>query len=178
MTRTILIYGLISGLVIITGIMGTMFLNGGAPHSDLWLGYLIMLVALSSILVGVKQYRDKALGGVIRFHIAFLMGLGIAAMATLAYVLVWEAYLAATHYTFMDKYVAGVLAAKRAAGVTGAAYAKAVAETDGMIGIYANPILRMLMTGAEIFPVGLLVAIVSAGLLRMPGFLPARSRGS
>ena len=175
MTRTILTYGLSSGLVIISGIMGTMFLKGGAPHSDLWLGYLIMLVALSSILVGVKQYRDNALGGVIRFHIAFLMGLGIAVVATLAYVLVWEVYLAATHYTFMDKYVAQILEAKRAAGVTGAAYAKAVAETDGMIRTYANPLLRMLMTAAEIFPVGLLVALVSAGLLRMPGFLPARS---
>ena len=58
MTRIILTYGLISGLVVITGIMASIFLSGGAPHSDAWVGYLIMLVALSSILVAVKQlYR-------------------------------------------------------------------------------------------------------------------------
>ena len=56
MTRTILTYGLISGLIIIFGIIGTIALNGGAPHDNVWLGYLIMLVALSSILVGVKQH--------------------------------------------------------------------------------------------------------------------------
>ena len=177
MTRIILTYGLISGLVIITGIMASMFLSGGQhPHSNLWLGYLIMLVALSAILVGVKQHRDQALGGVIKFRTALLLGLGIAIMATLAYVAVWEGYLAATHYTFMDQYTAQILAAKRAAGVTGAAYAKAVAEADGMRRIYANPLTRMLETSAEIFPVGLLVAVVSAALLRNPRFLPARAR--
>lgn len=174
MNRTILTYGLISGLVTITGIIITIVLSGGS-HGSVWLGYLIMLVALSSILVGVKQYRDQALGGVIKFWPALLMGLGIAAIATVTYVVVWEAYLAANGYTFMDKMVAETLAAKRAAGVTGAAYAKLAAEMEGMRVAYKNPLYRALMTAAEIFPVGLLVALVSAGLLRMPNFLPARS---
>jgi len=179
MIRIILTYGLISGLVIIAGIIGTIFASGGgAPHSSLWLGYLIMLVALSSILVGVKQHRDQALGGVIKFRTAFGLGLGIAAIAGLAYVAVWEGYLFATHYTFMDQYTAQILAAKRAAGVTGAAYAKAVAEAEEMRRVYANPFLRMLETFAEIFPVGLLVALVSAALVRNPRFLPARSRST
>ncbi len=39
---------------------------------------------------------------------------------------------------------------------------------------YANPLLRMPMTFTEIFPVGVLVSLISAGLLRKPGFLPAR----
>ena len=41
---------------------------------------------------------------------------------------------------------------------------------------YANPLFRLPMTFIEIFPVGLLVALVSAALLRNPSFLPARSR--
>jgi hypothetical protein len=173
MTRIILTYGLISGVVIIFGILGTMNLSGG--HS-LWLGYLIMLVALSSILVGVKQYRDRELGGTIKFGKALLMGLGIAIVASTAYMLIWEAYLALTHYTFMDQYINAMLTAKRAAGVTGAAYQKAVAEMETMRQQYANPLFRMPMTFMEIFPVGLLIALVSAALLRNTGFLPARSR--
>ena len=62
MFRTITIYGLISGAVAGLGIIVTIVTS--AQHS-LFLGYLIMLVALSSILVGVKQYRDQRLGGVI-----------------------------------------------------------------------------------------------------------------
>jgi hypothetical protein len=145
-------------------------------HGSMLVGYLIMLVALSSTLVAVKQYRDGVLGGVIRFRTAFLMGLGIAVVASLAYVAGWEAYLAATGYRFMPEMVAETLAAKRAAGVTGAEYAKVAAEMEAMARAYENPLYRMPMTTAEIFPVGLLVALVSAGLLRMPGFLPARSR--
>jgi hypothetical protein len=174
MTRIILTYGLISGLVVITGIIGTIV----GKTSSTWLGYLIMLVALSSILVGVKQHRDQALGGVISFRTALLTGLGIAVVASLAYVAVWEAYLAATHYTFMDQYAAQTLEAKRAAGVTGPAFEKVAAEMEALRRNYANPLFRLPMTFVEIFPMGLLIALVSAGLLRNPKFLPARQRSS
>ncbi len=40
--------------------------------------------------------------------------------------------------------------------------------------MYAKPWYRMPMTFAEIFPVGILVSLVSAALLRNPRFLPAR----
>ena len=175
MTRIILTYGLVSGLVVILITIALMSVGSG-HHSSVWLGYLVMLVALSAILVGVKQHRDQALGGVIRFWPALGMGLAMAVVAGLAYVAVWEIYLAVTHYSFMDQYVASTLAAKRAAGVTGAAYAKVVAEMDGYRQIYANPLTRMLETFIEIFPVGVLIALVSAALLRNPRFLPARSR--
>ena len=46
MTRNILIYGLISGVVAVLGIIGTIVMPIGAPHSSVWLGYLIMLVGL------------------------------------------------------------------------------------------------------------------------------------
>ena len=175
MSRTILTYGLLSGAVIIVGIIISILIGGGAPHSSVWLGYLIMLVGLSSILLAIKQHRDKVLGGVIKFWPAFLIGLGVAVVASLAYVLIWEVYLAVTHYRFMDQYVAQVLAAKKAAGVSGAAYAKLVAEMEAMKRDYANPLYRLPMTFVEIFPVGLLVALVSAALLRNPRFLPAKA---
>ncbi|WP_454760953.1 DUF4199 domain-containing protein [Caulobacter segnis] len=172
MKRTILIYGLISGAIIILGMIATIVLS--AKHS-LFLGYLIMLVGLSAILLAVKSHRDKALGGVIKFWPAFLIGLGVAVVAGLAYVAIWEGYLAITHYRFMDDYTAQMLAAKKAEGLSGAAYDKLAAEMAQMTKNYANPLYRMPMTFAEIFPVGLLVALVSAALLRNPKFLPARA---
>ncbi len=179
MTRTISIYGVISGALAALGIVGTILLPAGNPlHESLWVGYLVMLVALSAILVGVKQYRDEVQGGVIGFGRAFLIGLGIAAVAALAYAVVWEAYLALTHYGFTEAYINEALAAKRAAGVSGAEYRKAVADMDAFRTQYASPLFRMPMTFLEIFPVGLLVALVSAALLRNPRFLPARARAA
>ena len=173
--KTILTYGLISGVIIILGIMATILLKpSGQQHGSVWLGYLIMLVGLSSILLAVKQHRDQALGGVIKFWPAFLIGLGVAVVATIAYAAIWEVYMALTHYRFMDEYTASILAQKRAAGLSGEAYAKLVTEMDQMKRNYANPLYRVPMTMAEIFPVGLLVALVSAALMRNPKFLPAR----
>jgi hypothetical protein len=40
---------------------------------------------------------------------------------------------------------------------------------------YANPLFRLPMTFAEIFPVGVLVSLVSAAILRNPRVLPARA---
>jgi hypothetical protein len=176
MIRTILTYGLVSGLVIIVSIVGTLWASGGdPPHSNAFVGYLIMLVALSSILVAIKQYRDQTLGGVIRFPTAALLGLGIAIVASLAYVAIWVVYLAVTDYRFMDQYIEATLSAKRAAGVTGPAYDKLAADLETMRQQYASPIFRLPMTFLEIFPVGLLITLVSAVLLRNPRFLPARA---
>ncbi len=160
MARYALIYGALSGTVIITVIMaGMMF--GGFGHS-LWFGYLVMLVVLVFIFVGMKRYRDVERGGVIRFGRALGLGLAIAGVAGIAYVLVWELYLALTHYTFMDDYIAGLIRAKKAQGVSGAALAKVIAEGESMRAIYANPLLRMGMTFCEIAPVGIIVALFSA----------------
>jgi len=179
MTRTVFIYGLISGAITALGITASIVFSGGRPpHSSVWLGYLIMLVALSAILVGVKQYRDDALGGVIGFWRAFGVGLAIAAVAGVAYVAVWETYLAVTHYDFADDYIRSTLAAKRAAGISGAAYQKAVAEMETFRQQYANPLFRWPVTFAEIFPVGVFVSLVSALLLRNPRFLSARARAT
>jgi hypothetical protein len=174
MARIVLIYGLISGVVIICGMIGSIVANGG--HGSVWLGYLIMLIGLSAVLVGVRQYRDQVRGGVIGFLPALGVGLAIAFVASLAYVAVWEVYLYSTDYTFMDKYVASMLEAKRAEGVTGEAYARLQREYQGMAENYRSPLFRMPMTFVEIFPVGLLVSLISAGLLRNSRFLPAKRR--
>jgi len=97
-------------------------------------------------------------------------------VATLSYVLIWEVYMALTHYTFMDNYVAAQLAAKKAAGVTGPAYDAFAKEMQAMAVQYRNPLFRMMYTAIEIAPVGVIVSLASAALLRFPNFLPAKRR--
>lgn len=176
MGRIILGYGVGSGLVILGGILCTIVFTGGQPHGSVWLGYLIMLLGLSAVLLGVRHYRDKVRGGVIGFLPALGVGLAIALFASVAYVIAWEAYLAATDYSFMADYVRTTLEAKRASGLTGEAYARLEREMATMAEQYRSPLFRLPMTFIEIFPVGVLVALVSAGLLRNSRFLPAKIR--
>lgn len=169
-----LIYGLLAGSVIIAVIMTGLLLGaeGGFTHS-LWFGYSVMLVAMTFIFVGVKRYRDVERGGVIKFLPAFGMGLAIAIVAGTAYVCVWEAYLASTGYRFMDDYIAAMVRHRQAEGASAAAIAELLREMEPMRAGYANPLFRIGITFLEIFPVGLLVALVSAALLRNPRLLPA-----
>jgi hypothetical protein len=179
MFATALKYGAIAGVIVISVIVAGIVLSrehaNGHFLSSQWLGYLVMVVALSMIFMAIRDYRNRRLGGVIRFLPAFGMGLLVAAIAGVFYVAGWEMYLAATDYTFMDNYVAGMIEAKRAAGLTGAELDKYVAGLEEMKVMYRNPLMRMPMTFLEIFPVGLLIALISALVLRNPRVLPARA---
>jgi Protein of unknown function (DUF4199) len=111
---------------------------------------------------------------VIRFWPAFAMGLGISLVAGVFYVLAWEAALAVTGMDYGAEFAAHMIEQQKAAGVSAAELAKYVAEMERFKTQYANPLYRMPMTFTEIFPVGVLVSLISAGLLRKPGFLSAR----
>jgi hypothetical protein len=132
-----------------------------------------MLVALSLIFVAVKRFRDQECGGVIRFGRAFALGLGIAAVAGIAYVASWEFYLATSGRDFMAEYSTGVAQGMAADGAPAAAIEAKMADLRQMAELYRNPLFRIPITFVEIFPVGLLVALVSAAALRNPRILPA-----
>lgn len=169
--RYALVYGGLAGAIAI-GIIIVTLAVGLASHS-LWFGYLVMLVALSLVFVGVKRYRDIECGGVIRFGRAFGLGIGIALVAGLIYVAGWELYTALSGWDFMADYTSSLIEQMRAEGASPAAIQAQQAEMREMAEMYANPLFRLPMIFAEIFPVGLLVALVSAALLRNPKLLPA-----
>ena len=176
MLKLILGHGALAGVIVGVPLFGlTVALNGRPPLKyGVLLGYLTMLVALSLVFVAIKRRRDADLGGVIRFWPAFGLGLGISVVAGLVYVLAWEAALAVTHMDFAADYAKAVLERQRAAGADAQALARSAAQMAQFQIDYAKPLYRLGMTFAEIFPVGLLVSLVSAGLLRDRRFLPAR----
>jgi hypothetical protein len=175
MLKRILVYGLIAGLIVGVPLsIITISAGNGTPRHGMLIGYTIMLVALSTIFVAIKRYRDAELGGVIRFWPAFGLGLGISFVAGLCYVLAWETAQAVTHADFATAYSNAMIAQQKAAGVSGAKLAEFTAQMAHFKVQYANPLFRLPMTFIEIFPVGVLVSLVAAALLRNPRFLAAR----
>ena len=175
MGRIIIVYGVIAGLIV-AGLMHLTFwllpVEGGPL--GMFIGFLSMFIAFSMILVGVKQHRDQAGGGVISFRRGLLVGLGIALIASVFYVLAWELYLALSGVDFIGDYYARALAEAQESGASAARLAEIRAEAAVWTERYANPLLRMAITLTEIIWVGVLVAVVTALLLRNPRFLPAR----
>lgn len=173
MLRIMFVYGAIAGVVIITIMTaGMVFSEGGGSQVQ---GYLTMIVVLSLIFVGVKRYRDKELGGVIKFLPAFGLGVGIAAVAAVFYVLSWEVSLHLTDFAFIDTYKDATIAGYEEKGLAGEDLTAKVAKLESMMASYNNPAYRLPITFVEIFPVGLVVALISAALLRNPKVFPARA---
>jgi hypothetical protein len=177
MFRKILLWGTIAGSIVGGIMFGTTVAMADDPPSmaiGMVIGYSAMLIALSAVFVGVKRHRDEALGGVIRFWPAFAMGLGISIVAGIFYVLAWELTLAVTGMDYMGEYAKHRIDELKAAGVSAAELAKETAHLASFRAQYANPLFRMPVTFTEIFPVGVLVSLISAALLRKPTFLPSR----
>ena len=173
MKKIVLTYGAIAGAITI-GFMSLSLAGQDQPTKALeWLGYLIMIVALSMIFVGIKRYRDRELGGVIKFGTAVTLGLGMTLVASVMYVAAWEVNLSLTDYAFIDEYTQSVIADKEAAGVSGAELEAVVAQMAQMKDRYASPMFRLPMTFLEIFPVGLLITLLAAAVLRYSRFMPA-----
>ena len=92
MKKTVLICGLIAGLISTSLFIGLMLL-GKAGQDDFKngaiYGYTLMILAFSLIFVGTKITRDKYNGGAISFARAFRVGLYITLIASTMYVIVW-----------------------------------------------------------------------------------------
>jgi hypothetical protein len=174
MQRIIIVYGSLAGVILVASLAAVMLAGVHGGTLGMALGFLSMFIALSLVFVGTRKYRDEHLGGVIRFWKAFGVGLGISAVACLFYVLGWEAYMAATDHAFMAQYMQQAITDKAASGASAAGLEAFRSEMASFAKMYENPVLRLLITLSEIAPVGLIVPLVSAALLRNPAFFPAK----
>lgn len=173
----ILGYGCAAGVIVGAALYLTTVLAGGHPPSGgvgMLIGYTTMLVALSLVFVAIKRARDQEGGGSIGFWRALLIGLGISAIAGVFYVAAWELALATTGMDFAGAYAKSAIEAAQARGASADEIAKLTTDMAKFAADYANPLIRLPMTFVEIFPAGVVVSLVSAGLLSNPKILPAR----
>ncbi len=133
----------------------------------IFIGFSAMVVAFSFIFVGIKNFRDKQNEGVLTFGKGFLLGLMISFVASSIYVLTWAVEFHFFLPDFMDKYGAMQIKQLQARGVTGAAYDEAVKSIENAGYNYKhNPFFFAMYTYAEIFPVGILITLISALILK------------
>lgn len=175
MNKTVLTYGLIAGLVVT--VMMWLTLGGGEHDFDngLWIGYTTMVVAFSTIFFAVRSYRDKQNEGAITFSKAFRIGLYITLIASTMYVASWMVLSATTGQEFMTEYYEHEKARMESSGMAAEEVEAELKEMDEMMELYNNnPVFKAGITYTEILPVGLLISLLCAALLkrRSPGPVP------
>jgi Protein of unknown function (DUF4199) len=168
MRRTVLKFGAISGVLSSTLMLGTMPFADKIGHS-LILGYATIVASFLLVYFGIRSYRNNVGGGKISFGRAFAVGISITLITCVFYVATWEIMYFFYMPDFMVKYSAAVIEKMRAAGASEAAIQAKTLELQKSTEAYKNPLINMAMTFIEPFPVGLLITLISAAVLRRKG---------
>jgi hypothetical protein len=137
----------------------------GSSHSML-LGYTMMVASFLLVYFGIRSYRDNTLAGQISFGRAFACGILIALITTVCYVAMWEIVYFNFIPHFMDSYFAAQIHKVQSAGLDPATTAARVADIQHSQQLYQNPLVNMAYTFIEPLPVGLVMTLISAAILR------------
>ena len=130
------------------------------------IGYASMLIAFSLIFVGIKNYRDKYNDGSISFGKAFKIGILITLIASTLYVATWLVEYFFFVPDFGDKYAAEMVAKLKESGASQIELDQKAKEMASFAAMYKNPFFNAMISYTEILPVGLIVTVISALILR------------
>lgn len=163
MKKNVLVSGLVIGVILCINMIwmvNLLYTNPDIKTNDA-LGYVVMVVVFSIIFFGVRNYRNKWLGGVISLGKAFKTGVLIALVASTMYVVVWLFYYYLFVPDWLDAYIEFCLKQTPESELAAKTH-----EMENLKEMYKNPVFVILITYSEVLPVGLVVAFISALILK------------
>ena len=171
MKKNIIIYGIIGGIVVSVLMLFTVnyasHCEGNVDYdTSMLIGYASMLVALSLVFVGIRNYRDKYNAGIIGFGKAFKIGIMIVLIASTIYVVAWLIDCFFFIPDFAEKYSAQTLGKLKASGASQVEIDKKAKEMANFVRMFKNPLFNGMMAYVEILPVGLIVTLISSLILK------------
>jgi Protein of unknown function (DUF4199) len=176
MRKVILTYGMIAGVIVSVMILGSLPLwNRGILNFDNGeiVGYTTIVISLSMVFFGIKSCRDYHFNGSITFWQGIKIGLLITLIASVMYALTWEFSLRSLAPDFSDKMWQHYIDNAKNESQNEAELKAAVQQVETWKEWYKNPLLRLGLMLMEIVPVGVVITIISAVILRKKQVLPA-----
>jgi hypothetical protein len=167
MKKTVWTFGLIAGALMSVMMVATLPLIDriGFGTGEV-IGYTTMVVAFLLVFFGIRSYRDNVCGETIGFGRAFVVGALITCIAGVCYTATWEVLYFKAIPDFGTRFAQAAVDKARAEGKSEAEIAKTRAEMEKFAESYKNPVYNSAVTFLEPLPVGLVITLVSAGVLR------------
>lgn len=170
MKRVVLTFGLISGAISSAMMLATL------PFADRLffdyaavLGYTTIVLSFLLVFFGIRSYRENTAGGSITFGQGFTVGILITLVSCVCYVATWEFIYFKLRPDFVEKYSAYIVEHVKASGASQQEVAAKVQQMESFKVAYDKPWINVAMTFVEPFPIGLLVTVISAAVLRKKG---------
>ena len=167
MKKTVLTFGLIAGAIMAAMMFATLpFLHQIGFDKGEIVGYTTMILAFMLVFFGIRSYRENVGGGQITFGRAFAVGILIALVACVCYVVAWEIIYFQFMPDFADKYASYIIEKVRTSGATQQVIDAKLEQMKSLKAMLDNPFINAAMTFVEPFPVGLIITLISAAILR------------
>jgi Protein of unknown function (DUF4199) len=168
--KTVLTFGLISGAISSALMLATVpFMHKIGFNRGLIIGYTSMVLAFLLVFFGIRSYRENVGNGQISFGRALSVGLLIMLISCVCYVVTWEIVYFNFLPDFADQYANWMIQNARASGASAEQIAKQVEEMKNFKTMYNNPLINVAFTFLEPLPVGLIMTLISALILRKSG---------
>ena len=167
MKKIVLTFGFLSGGFAALMMFLTMpFVERIGFDRGIYVGYTLIVSAMLFVYFGVRSYRDNVLGGRMTFGSGFKAGLLITLISSACYVVAWLILLYGFMPDFPDKYAAYLVDRARSAGGSQAEIDTAIKQADEARRMLGSPLINAEVAFIEAFPVGVLVTLISAAVLK------------
>ena len=178
MKKTVLTFGLIGGAIMAAMMFATLpFMDKIGFDKGAIVGYTGMILAFMLVFFGIRSYRENVSDGHITFGRAFAVGILITLVACACYVVAWEILYFKFMPDFVEKYSSYVIEKARASGATQQAIDAQLQQMKSFKQMYDNPFINAAITFTEPFPIGLIVTLISAAILRKKASAATRDEG-
>ena len=167
MKKTVVTFGLLSGAVSsLLMLLSVPLLDRIGFDNGVVLGYTGIVMSFLLVYFGVRSYRDNVAGGTLGFGRAVTVGLLITLVSCACYVVTWEIIYFKLWPGFSDKYTAYAIDKAKASGASQQAIDETARQMAEFKKMYDNPLINAAFTFVEPFPIGLVVTLISAAVLK------------
>ena len=178
MKKTVLTFGLIGGAIMAAMMFATLpFVDKIGFDKGVIVGYTTMILAFMLVFFGIRSYRENVSDGHITFGRGFAVGILITLVVCVCYVVTWEIIYFNFMPDFVDKYASYVIEKARASGASQQVIDAQLQQMKSFKAMYDNPFSNAAITFTEPFPVGLIVTLISAAILRKKASAATRDEG-
>lgn len=167
MKKTVLTFGLISGAILSLMMLSTLpFIDRIGFDKGEIIGYTTMVLSFLMVFFGIRSYRESVGAGTISFGRAFSVGILITLISCVCYVITWEIIYFKLMPGFGEKYANYMIEQLRVSGASQQVIDAKLQEMKSFKAMYDNPLINAAISFIEPFPIGLIITVISAAILR------------
>lgn len=175
MKKPALKFGLASALLSASMFVSTIWLT--SKNGDQGLAFtvskILMIASLSMIFLAIRQTRDRILGGIISFNVAFRTGMSVVLLSTVGYTATKVCYAQFVDKDFVVNSISETISAENkridelkevSADEKTAMKQEFAANMEDL----KNPYAFALTSVLDVFPIGFAIALLCAVMMKKP----------